>query len=59
MVEVHHEPDKALSDGAQSIYPEQLVQMMDECTQIAQVLHRNLPHGIEVLEAAGIAKRDR
>jgi len=23
MVEVHHEPDKALSDGAQSLYPEQ------------------------------------
>jgi len=59
IVEVHHEPDKALSDGAQSIYPEQLVQMMDECTQIAKVLHRNLPHGIEVLETAGAGKRDR
>ena len=23
MVEVHHEPEKALSDGAQSLYPEQ------------------------------------
>ncbi len=25
MVEVHHQPDKALSDGAQSVYPDQFV----------------------------------
>jgi len=59
MIEVHDQPDKALSDGAQSIYPEQLVQMMDEITQIAAVLRRNVPHGIEVAEPAGAAKRDR
>ena len=53
MVEVHHSPDKALSDGAQSIYPEQFVQLMDECSQIATVLRRNIPHGIELTEAAG------
>jgi 3-deoxy-7-phosphoheptulonate synthase len=27
MVEVHHEPDNALSDGAQSLYPEQFEQL--------------------------------
>ena len=27
MVEVHHEPDKALSDGAQSLYPDQFTQL--------------------------------
>ncbi|MBB6144876.1 3-deoxy-7-phosphoheptulonate synthase [Silvibacterium bohemicum] len=48
IVEVHHAPDKALSDGAQSIYPEQFVQLMDECSQIATVLRRNIPHGIEL-----------
>jgi 3-deoxy-7-phosphoheptulonate synthase len=48
IVEVHHAPDKALSDGAQSIYPEQFVQLMDECSQIATVLRRNIPHGIEI-----------
>jgi 3-deoxy-7-phosphoheptulonate synthase len=52
MVEVHHAPDKALSDGAQSIYPEQFVQLMDECSQIATVLRRNIPHGIELSEPA-------
>ena len=52
IVEVHHAPDKALSDGAQSIYPEQFVQLMDECSQIATILRRNIPHGIELAETA-------
>ena len=52
IVEVHHAPDKALSDGAQSIYPEQFVQLMDECSQIATVLRRNIPHGIEIAAEA-------
>jgi 3-deoxy-7-phosphoheptulonate synthase len=52
IVEVHHAPDKALSDGAQSIYPEQFVQLMDECSQIATVLRRNIPHGIELAQRA-------
>src|SRR5271154_3182953 len=53
IVEVHHEPDKALSDGAQSISPEQFPEMMDECSQIAKVLHRNIPRGIEIQEPVG------
>jgi 3-deoxy-7-phosphoheptulonate synthase len=48
MVEVHHEPDKALSDGPQSIYPQQFAVMMDELEQIAAVLHRQVPRGIHV-----------
>jgi len=55
IVEVHHQPDKALSDGMQSIYPEQFIQLMDESTQIANVLRRNVPHGIEIKETAGAA----
>jgi 3-deoxy-7-phosphoheptulonate synthase len=30
LMEVHHEPEKALSDGAQSLYPEQFAQFMQE-----------------------------
>ncbi len=56
IVEVHHQPDKALSDGAQSIYPEQFTQLMDEAGQIAQVLHRNLPRSIEVSEHASATR---
>jgi 3-deoxy-7-phosphoheptulonate synthase len=48
IVEVHHAPDQALSDGAQSLYPEQFAQLMDECSRIAEVVHRRIPRGIEV-----------
>ncbi|MHB9073218.1 MAG: 3-deoxy-7-phosphoheptulonate synthase [Desulfobaccales bacterium] len=30
MIEVHHEPEKAMSDGAQSLYPEQFQALMEE-----------------------------
>jgi 3-deoxy-7-phosphoheptulonate synthase len=46
MIEVHHQPDKALSDGAQSIYPDQFVELMDEASQIAEVVGRRVPRGI-------------
>src|SRR5579872_3366102 len=42
IVEVHHDPDHALSDGAQSIVPEELEQLMKEVRQIASVVHRTL-----------------
>ncbi len=53
LVEVHHQPDKALSDGPQSIYPDQFVRMMDEIEQIAPVVGRFLPRGIHIETAAG------
>jgi 3-deoxy-7-phosphoheptulonate synthase len=53
LVEVHNHPDKALSDGPQSIYPDQFVRMMDELAQIAPVVARRLPRGIHVAAAAG------
>jgi 3-deoxy-7-phosphoheptulonate synthase len=52
LVEVHHQPELALSDGPQSIYPEQFAQMMDEIEQIAPIVHRRLPRGIHVETAA-------
>lgn len=42
LVEVHHDPDHALSDGMQSIIPEELEQLMREVRQIAMVVHRTL-----------------
>ncbi|HEY0796003.1 MAG TPA: 3-deoxy-7-phosphoheptulonate synthase, partial [Acidisarcina sp.] len=56
MVEVHHQPDRALSDGAQSLYPDQFATLMDETSQIAAVVHRNIPRGIKVL--ASVAEGD-
>jgi len=34
MVEVHHEPEKALSDGQQALFPAQFTQMVDEILPI-------------------------
>jgi 3-deoxy-7-phosphoheptulonate synthase len=42
LVEVHHEPDKALSDGIQSILPEEFAVLAEEVRQIATVLHRHV-----------------
>ena len=52
IVEVHNHPEKALSDGQQSIYPDQFARMMDELQQIAPVVARQLPRGIHVAAAA-------
>src|SRR5256885_6866465 len=43
MVEVHHDPDHALSDGAQSIFPDQFDELMAEIRQIASVVGRTVP----------------
>jgi 3-deoxy-7-phosphoheptulonate synthase len=48
LVEVHHQPEKALSDGPQSIYPAQFASMMNELEQIAPVVGRFLPRGIHI-----------
>ena len=56
LVEVHDHPEKALSDGPQSIYPDQFARMMDELAQIAPVVGRSLPRGIRVPAGTGAAK---
>jgi len=42
LIEVHPDPDKALSDGAQSLYPDQFAQLMDELRMIAPAVGRKL-----------------
>lgn len=42
MVEVHHDPDHALSDGAQSLFPKQFAQLMKEIRLIAEAIGRTL-----------------
>jgi 3-deoxy-7-phosphoheptulonate synthase len=43
IVEVHHDPDKALSDGMQSLFPDQFDALMVQVRQIAAVLGRSVP----------------
>jgi len=38
LVEVHPSPDHALSDGQQSLYPEQFAQLVEECRAISELL---------------------
>jgi 3-deoxy-7-phosphoheptulonate synthase len=42
LVEVHCDPDRALSDGMQSILPDEFKRLLDEVRQIASVLNRTL-----------------
>jgi 3-deoxy-7-phosphoheptulonate synthase len=42
MVEVHHDPDRALSDGPQSITPDMFERLMADLRQIAPVIGRRL-----------------
>ena len=42
IVEVHHDPDKALSDGAQSLYPDQFTELVRQIRTIAEVVGRRL-----------------
>jgi len=42
LIEVHHNPDKALSDGAQSLYPQQFTELMDSLRMIAPAVGRTI-----------------
>jgi 3-deoxy-7-phosphoheptulonate synthase len=42
LIEVHNAPDQALSDGAQSLYPEQFDKLMSELRLIAPAVGRKL-----------------
>jgi 3-deoxy-7-phosphoheptulonate synthase len=42
LIEVHHSPETALSDGMQSITPSELAELVAEVRQIAAVLHRTV-----------------
>jgi 3-deoxy-7-phosphoheptulonate synthase len=42
LIEVHPAPDRALSDGAQSLAPDQFVELMRQCRAIADVIGRRI-----------------
>jgi 3-deoxy-7-phosphoheptulonate synthase len=48
IVEVHPDPTKALSDGAQSLYPQQFAQLMREVRVIAEVVGRRIAEPVAV-----------
>jgi 3-deoxy-7-phosphoheptulonate synthase len=42
MIEVHPNPDRALSDGAQSLFPDQFASLVAELRVIAEAIGRNI-----------------
>jgi 3-deoxy-7-phosphoheptulonate synthase len=42
LIEVHPDPERALSDGVQSLYPDQFAQLMVEVRTIAQAVGRRM-----------------
>ena len=42
LIEVHHDPDKAVCDGPQSLYPDQFARLMDELRIIVPAVGRSI-----------------
>jgi 3-deoxy-7-phosphoheptulonate synthase len=49
LIEVHPNPDKAFSDGAQSLFPEQFEKLMDQLRIIAPAVGRSIRSEIPVV----------
>src|SRR5271157_2634848 len=53
LVEVHNHPDQALSDGPQSLFPDQFDELMVQVRQIAAVVGKTVP-AIGVRDTVGV-----
>jgi 3-deoxy-7-phosphoheptulonate synthase len=49
LIEVHPQPDRALSDGAQSLYPDQFARLMVEARLIAEAIGRRIAVPVEAV----------
>src|SRR3954466_10666681 len=54
IVEVHSDPEKALSDGIQSLYPAQFEELMTQVRQIAPVVGRTVPQPVGSAQTATV-----
>jgi 3-deoxy-7-phosphoheptulonate synthase len=59
MIEVHPEPDRALSDGAQSLWPDQFDELVRQVAMIAEAIGRRLAPGLATALAAHGPPSDR
>ncbi len=48
LMEVHPNPDKAVSDGAQSLFPDQFERLMDKLRTLAPVVGRSVRSEVPV-----------
>lgn len=54
IIEVHPNPDHALSDGVQSLFPDQFSKLMDEVRLIAPAIGRTVAEPVEAAVAAAV-----
>ena len=55
LVEVHHQPEEALSDGPQALLPEQFAQLTDELEAISRAIGRSFSKDGKVVDGARIS----
>ncbi len=51
IIEVHPDPTRAMSDGAQSLYPEQFQELMDQIKVIARAIGRDIAEPLSAVAA--------
>jgi 3-deoxy-7-phosphoheptulonate synthase len=54
LIEVHHDPEHALSDGGQSLWPEQFTRLTSEVSSIASAIGRKMQNPIGAFEATEV-----
>jgi 3-deoxy-7-phosphoheptulonate synthase len=59
IVEVHCNPDKALSDGAQSLYPEQFDKLMRDIEALAPVVGKSVTHLCSIQTPVFVAENEK
>jgi 3-deoxy-7-phosphoheptulonate synthase len=51
LMEMHPNPDKAMSDGAQSLFPEQLTKLVEKLRLLAPIVDRKIAPAVEKVHA--------
>jgi 3-deoxy-7-phosphoheptulonate synthase len=51
LMEMHPNPDKAMSDGAQSLFPDQLTKLVEKLRRLAPVVDRSVAPAVEKVHA--------
>src|ERR1700678_1189318 len=51
LMEMHPNPDKALSDGAQSLFPEQLTKLVEQLRRLAPIVDRSITPAVSQIHA--------
>jgi 3-deoxy-7-phosphoheptulonate synthase len=50
-MEMHPNPDKAMSDGAQSLFPDQLNELVAKLRQLAPIVDRSITPAVSAVTA--------